>query len=86
MKHAGPETFELLGALLREIRAVPGLVERRPGVFYRKSSAFLHFHDDADGPFADLRTVGKDFVRYRVKTATEQKRLLKLIVAAGGAA
>ncbi|MBM4204768.1 MAG: hypothetical protein FJ194_11550 [Gammaproteobacteria bacterium] len=83
MKHAGPEALKHLAPLLKDIRSVPFLNERRPGVFYRKSVAFLHFHEDAEGPFADLRTSGKEFVRYRVKTATEQKSLLKRIVAAG---
>ena len=33
---------------------LPGLIEKKRGVFYRKSRAFLHFHEDPKGMFADL--------------------------------
>jgi hypothetical protein len=46
MKHAGPDTLAILAPLLARIRALPGLVERTPGCFYRGSTAFLHFHVD----------------------------------------
>jgi hypothetical protein len=80
VRHAGPETFEELRELLGELRSVPGLVERNSGTFYRRSKAFLHFHEDPDGPFADLRVEHDgDFVRYRVRTATERRRLLTTV-------
>ncbi len=44
--------------------------------FYRKSKAFLHFHEDPAGLFADLR-VGADFDRYPVNTKREWKELLR---------
>jgi hypothetical protein len=49
MKHAGPETFVLLASLLEKLRERPLLKEKSPGVFYLKSRAFLHFHDDPAG-------------------------------------
>ena len=46
MKHAGPSALAEMDALLGELRKLEGLTERRPGVFYRRSRAFLHFHED----------------------------------------
>ena len=87
MRHATPEDLEKIGTLLDEVRRVPGLVERTPGSFYRGSKAFLHFHDDPTGMYADVRLVaGEDFVRLRVQTEAEQSSLLGQVrqaVAAG---
>ena len=46
------------------------------GIFYRGASAFLHFHEDPAGLFADLRS-GDDFARYGVNTRGEIDRLLR---------
>ena len=64
-----------MAALLDDLRAIDGLTERSPGTFYRGSQAFLHFHVDAAGLFADLKIDG-EFVRSRVSTAREQRALL----------
>lgn len=74
MKHAGPAALDRLEPLLARLRALPALKETARGVFYRKSRAFLHFHEDPAGLFADLRA-DADFVRYRVETETEQTAL-----------
>ncbi|MEL6221661.1 MAG: hypothetical protein AAFR31_03345 [Cyanobacteria bacterium J06627_8] len=79
MKHANTETLEALADLLNRIRQhCPPIKEKKPGVFYLKSSAFLHFHDDPAGIFADLKTEG-DWVRYPVNTAQDQTVLLAQI-------
>ncbi len=78
MKHAGPEALDSIEPLLEELRAVPSLVEKKRGVFYRGSRAFLHFHQDPSGMHADVR-VGEDFDRYRVETKSEQAKLLGLV-------
>jgi len=75
MKHAGSEALSALGGLLDEIRSREGLVERRPGVFYRKGRAFLHFHEDPSGLHADLR-LGAAWERLRVETRAERQALL----------
>ena len=59
MKHAGPGALDQLEPLLAQLRGLGGMVEKKRGVFYRKSQAFLHFHEDPKGLFADLR----DFTR-----------------------
>ena len=64
--------------MLVELRAIPGLVERRPGVFSRKSRAFLHFHEDPTGCYADVR-FADDFERHRVETDDERAGLLAAI-------
>ena len=73
MKHATAETLAQLTELLDRIRAVPGLVEKRPGVFYRKGRAFLHFHEDPAGLFADVRP-GEEWIRLAVGDATGRRR------------
>jgi hypothetical protein len=78
MKHAGPATLARIASLLDELRARQVLRETRPGVFSLKSRAFLHFHDDPSGVFADVR-LADDFVRMPVTTRSEQADLLERI-------
>lgn len=78
MKHAGPRTLDRIAPLLEKLRARPVLRERRPGVFYLKSRAFLHFHDDPSGVFADVR-LADEFVRLPVTSSSQQSDLLERI-------
>jgi hypothetical protein len=78
MKHAGAVALHGLSELLEQIRAREGIKEKSLGIFYRKSKAFLHFHEDPAGLFADLRE-GADFDRYAVNTKKEWKVLLTAI-------
>ena len=78
MRHASSGALDQLEPLLDELRRLPGLVERKRGVFYRSSKAFLHFHEDASGLHADVR-LRDDFERLRVQTMDERDRLLALI-------
>jgi hypothetical protein len=78
MKHAGPSTLARISPLLEELRARPALRERRPGVFELESRAFLHFHDDPSGVFADVR-LAEDFVRLPVTSSSQQADLLDRI-------
>jgi hypothetical protein len=74
MKRAGAEALDALEPVLREVRLLPGLIEKKRGIFYRKREAFLHFHEDAAGMFADIKLSGDgDYVRLRVSTAAERK-------------
>lgn len=77
MKHAGAEALDTLEPLLKEVRRGPGLIERKRGIFYRKSKAFLHFHEDAAGMFADVKLLSDgDYARLRISTAAERKAFL----------
>jgi len=79
VKHAGAETIQRLSGLLTELRQRPLLKEKAPGTFYVKSKAFLHFHDDAAGIFADVKLDLQNYSRIRVNTEAEQTALLKKI-------
>ena len=79
MKHAGAETIKRLEGLLTELRQRTLLKEKTPGTFYVKSKAFLHFHEDTTGIFADVKLDLQDYSRYRISTAAEQAALLKKI-------
>jgi hypothetical protein len=77
MKHVGASALDQLSSLLAELRSLEGLSERKPGVFYRKGRAFLHFHEDPSGLFADLRGAeDPDFVRYDVSDEEGRSALL----------
>ncbi len=76
MRHATPDDLVPIEPLLKDLRSVSGLVERTPGVFYRRSRAFLHFHADPSGLFADIRLQGEDFERIPVDSPTAQAALL----------
>jgi hypothetical protein len=78
MKHAGPATFARIPRLLAALRERSALRERRPGVFYLGARAFLHFHDDPGGVFADVR-LADEFVRLPVTRREEQLELLDRI-------
>jgi hypothetical protein len=78
MKHAGADALATLGELLASLRARPGLREKQPGIFYAKGRAFLHFHEDRAGLFADLRQDG-DWQRLPVHRGEDRAALLDLV-------
>jgi hypothetical protein len=78
VKHAGPEAIARLAPLLAQLRKLGPLRERSPGTFYRGSGAFLHFHEDGAGDFADVKVAG-DWERARVVTVRERERLLRRV-------
>ena len=81
---AGPiPALAKLAAMLDQLRLLPGMVERQPGIFYRRSQSFLHFHEDPAGLFADLRLIaGEDFTRYQVDSTVQQATLVATVKAA----
>jgi hypothetical protein len=77
MKHASESTLEGLTPLLERLRSFDALIEKRPGVFYRKNKAFLHFHEDPVGLFVDVRLrVDDPFTRLPVSTPRQQSTLI----------
>jgi hypothetical protein len=77
MKHAGEEALDKLADLLVQISQHQALREKKRGVFYRKSRAFLHFHEDRDLLYADLQMqiskvvrAGKGFLLIAERTGT----------------
>ena len=79
MKHATSGALDELEDLLDDLRGVDGLTEKSRGAFYRGSRAFLHFHEDPSGLYADARLDGVEFERMRVSTQAERKRLLSRV-------
>jgi hypothetical protein len=82
VRHARADALDQLEPLLVELRAIPELREKTRGTFYRGAKAFLHFHEDAAGLFADVRLAGPDFERVEVTSAAQQRRLLRTVRAA----
>lgn len=78
MKHADDTTLDAIEPVLLRLRRLDGILEKKRGVFYRRSQAFLHFHNDPTGIFADVRS-GTGWLRYRVSTRAEQHEFLQLI-------
>jgi len=77
MRHAGAITLNQLEPLLRRIRTLGALKEKSRGVFYLRSKAFLHFHEDPAGLFADVRSLdGTDFDRLAVSEEVGRQALL----------
>jgi N-acetylglutamate synthase-like GNAT family acetyltransferase len=55
VRHARAEDLERVDGLLMQLRAIDGLQERSPGTFYRRSKAFLHFHEHEGDIVCDVR-------------------------------
>ena len=85
MKHARDAALDALEPLIRELRAIEGMIEKKRGVFYRKSQAFLHFHEDPAGFFADVRSGlagasdADGWQRLPVNNARERKALVAAV-------
>ena len=79
MKHATAESLHRIEPLLVRIRKFEALKEKVRGVFYFKSRAFLHFHEDKGSMYADVRLSGLDFERFCIDSAAGQNRLLSKI-------
>lgn len=75
MRHARAEALDALEPFLTDLRAFPFLTERQRGVFYRGAKAWLHFHEDPAGLFADLKSQG-DWLRFEVTGAAGRAALL----------
>lgn len=85
MKHAGAAVLDQLEPLLDRIRAAGALKEKSRGIFYLKSRAYLHFHEDPAGVFVDIRAAdGKDFDRIKLDSAIETEIMARIAAVAGG--
>jgi hypothetical protein len=78
MKHASDAVLGSIEPVLLELRQLEGIRERKPGIFYRKSSAFIHFHEDAAGIFADV-SGGREWCRLPINTASERGHFVRLV-------
>jgi hypothetical protein len=78
VKHAGPVVLDTLEPVLAKVRAIDGLRERTRGVFYRGGIAFLHFHEDPAGIFADVKSAGG---WRRMRSSTVRERAATVVAA-----
>lgn len=69
------ETLDKLAPLLSVLRGYTVLQEVRAGVFHLDGKDFVHFHDDPDGLWADVR-LARGRVRRSVVDAASQADLL----------
>ena len=76
MRHAGTAALDGIEPLLKRARALPGVRERKRGIFYRGGAALLHFHEDAAGLFADLKLNG-GWKRFDVTAAVRRRAFEK---------
>jgi hypothetical protein len=80
VRHITPGRLDDLEPLLGDLRELDALTEKKRGVFYRGSRAFLHFHEDGDDDcYADVKLDGMMFERLRVTTKSEQATLVRLV-------
>jgi hypothetical protein len=79
MKHASAKKLKTLAPLLAQLRAYMAPRERKPGTFYRGDAAFLHFHEDPAGIFADVKVASSGFTRVHVDEVKQQAKLLELV-------
>jgi hypothetical protein len=79
MKHASAKALEQIESLLAQVRRFGLLTERKPGIFYRGSSAFLHFHEDPAGLFADIKLNSKRFERMPVSTPRQRSHFISVV-------
>jgi len=77
MKHATATALDQLERLLERLRKLNGLSERKRGIFYHRSKALLHFHEDPSGLYADIRLAGDDFERFKLDDANQWEALFK---------
>jgi hypothetical protein len=78
MRHASAQALDRIEPLLAELRTFSEIVERKRGIWYLRSRALLHFHEDPAGVFADLK-VGSEFQRFPVNTLRERRELVRCV-------
>ena len=71
-------TLEILAPLLNVLRGYHVLDEVRETKFHLNGRGFIHFHDESDGPWADVR-LSKGRIRMPVSTRSEQAELIEKI-------
>jgi hypothetical protein len=76
MARASSTTLEKLAPVLRALREIEGLTERKPGIFYFKREPMLHFHDVDGGVLAHVKAMEGGFDEFVVASAIDQSRLI----------
>lgn len=80
MKRATAASLAAAEGLLADIRSL-GAEQVKPGVFYHKGRALLHFHEEDGALYCDLKEKS-EWVRYPVGTPSVNARLSRAVRAA----
>ena len=80
MSRAKKSTLQQLEPWLQEVRAlgIDGLVEKANGAFYKRRVGILHFHEDGDGVYADVKVDG-DWQRVQIDRADGKRAVLRML-------
>jgi hypothetical protein len=80
MARAKKATLQRLDPWLDEVRGlgIEGLVEKANGAFYRKRVGILHFHEDDDGVYADVKVDG-EWQRVQIDGAAGRRKVVGLL-------
>jgi hypothetical protein len=87
VRHVTTDRLDQIEPMLDDLREIDGLVERTRGAFYWRGRGFLHFHEDGNDLYCDVKLDGERYERVRATTATERRRLMAQVrraIAAGG--
>lgn len=80
MARASAGDLDQIEDVLAVLRALPGVTEKKRGVFYCGHQAFVHFHNDDGIVVADARLKsGEDFARPDVSTKAARAAFVKSI-------
>ena len=79
MKALKASTLHSLSPVLDVLRTHPALREVRPAEFALDGKEFVHFHEDSDGLFADVRLKNEGRVHMPVSSPAEQAEFLERI-------
>ena len=73
-------TLQRLDPWLEEVRGlgIAGLVEKANGAFYQRRNGILHFHEDADGVYADVKVAG-DWQRVAIDRVAGKRQVIRLL-------
>ena len=77
MPNAGPEALARLQETIRQLRAIPQVRERSPGLFQLLGQTFVQIHDTGGKLHADLKKVsGTGVDRFALDDASLQRKFV----------
>jgi hypothetical protein len=82
VSRAGDADLDAIEDVLAALRALPGVTEKKRGVFYRGRDAFVHFHVESGAILADAKLEhGGGFDRFTLATKAERSAFIRAIKA-----
>lgn len=82
MARASDADLDRIEDVLTALRALPGVTEKKRGVFYRGRDAFVHFHAEVGVVYADAKlTRSAGFTRFALASAPDRRKFLRSVSA-----